>query len=153
MLLNCSIEEDSWESLGLQRDQPVHPKGNQSWLFIGKTYAEYSDWCSNTDALILWPTNIGEQTPWKRPWCWERLKAGGEGDNIGWDDWMASPTRWTWVWTSSGSWWWTGKPGMLQCMESQRVRHDWVAKLNWYLLSQWCHPTISSSVAPFFSSP
>ena len=68
---------------------------------------------------------------WKRPWCWERLKAGGEGDNLGWDGWMASPTRWSWVWASSGSWWWTGKPSMLQSMESQRVAHDWATELNW----------------------
>ena len=69
---------------------------------------------------------------WKKPWCWERLKVGVEGDDRGWDAWMASPTRWTWVWVSSRSWWWTGKPGMLQFMESQRVRHDWPTELNWY---------------------
>ena len=69
-----------------------------------------------------------EPTHWKRPWCWERLKAGGEGDDRGWDGWMASPTRWTWVWVSSGSWWWTGKPGMLQSMGLQRVRHGLVTK-------------------------
>ena len=63
-------------------------------------------------------------THWKRSWCWERLKAGGEGNNRGWDGWMASPTQWTWVWVSSGSWWWTGKPGVLQSMGSQRVGHD-----------------------------
>ena len=67
----------------------------------------------------------------KRLWCWERLKAGGEGDNGGWDGWMASPTQWTWVWASSGSWWWTGKPGVLQSVGSQRVGHDWVTELNW----------------------
>ena len=67
----------------------------------------------------------------KRPWCWERLRAGGEGDDRGWDGCMASPTRWTWVWVNSGSWWWTGRPGMLWFMESQRVGHDWVTKLNW----------------------
>ena len=65
-----------------------------------------------------------ELSHWKRPWCWERLKARGEGDNRGWDGWMASPSRWTWVWTSSGSWWWTGKPGVLQSMGSQRVRQQ-----------------------------
>ena len=59
----------------------------------------------------------------------ERLKVGGEGDNRGWDGW-ASPTRWTWLWVKSGSWWWTGRPGVLQSMGSQRVRHDWVTKLN-----------------------
>jgi len=58
----------------------------------------------------------------KRPWCWERLKAGGEGDDRGWDGWMASPTQWTWVWVNSRSWWWTGRPGVLQSMGSQRVR-------------------------------
>ena len=68
---------------------------------------------------------------WKRPWCWEWLKAGGEGDDRGWDGWRASLTQWTWVWGSSGSWWWTGKPGMLQSMGLQRVGHDWVTELNW----------------------
>ena len=63
--------------------------------------------------------------------CRERVKAGGEKDNKGWDVWMASPTQWTWVWVSSGSWWWTRKPGILQSMGSQRVRHDWVTELNW----------------------
>ena len=68
---------------------------------------------------------------WKRPWCWERLKAGGEGDNRGQDGWMASPTRWTWVWVNSWSWWWTGRPGVLWFMGSQRVGHDWATELNW----------------------
>ena len=68
-----------------------------------------------------------ELTHWKRPCCWERLKAGGEGDNRGWDGWMASPTQWTWVWVNSGSWWWTGSPGMLRFMrtQSQTWLHDW----------------------------
>ena len=69
--------------------------------------------------------------PWIRPWCWERLKAGEEGDNRGWDGWMASPTRWPWAWASYRSWWWTGKPGVLQSMGSQRVRHDYVTEWNW----------------------
>ena len=71
-----------------------------------------------------------ELTHWKRPWCWEWLKLG-EGDDRGWDDWMASPTQWTWVWVDSRSWWWTGRPGMLQFMGSQRVGHDWATELNW----------------------
>ena len=70
-------------------------------------------------------------THWKRPWCWERLKAGGEGDDRGWDGWMASWTQWTWVWVGSGSWWWTGRPGVLQSMGSKRVGHDWATELNW----------------------
>ena len=70
----------------------------------------------------------------KRSWCWERLKAGGEGEDRGWDGWMASPTQWTWVWVNSGSWWWTGRPGMLWFMGSQRVRHNWATELNWNVL-------------------
>ena len=65
------------------------------------------------------------------PWCWERSRAGGEGDDRGWDGWMASPTQWTWVWVDSGSWWWTGRPGVLRFMGSQRVGHDWATELNW----------------------
>ena len=72
-----------------------------------------------------------ELTHWKGPWCWEGLGARGEGDNRGWDGLMASPTRWTWVWVDSGSWWWIGRPGVLQFMGSQRVRHDWATELNW----------------------
>ena len=68
-------------------------------------------------------------THWKRLWCWEGLGAGGEGDNRGWDGWMASLTRWTWVWVNSGSWWWTGRPGVLRFMGSQRVGHDWATDL------------------------
>jgi len=67
-----------------------------------------------------------ELTHWKRPRCWERLRAGGEGDNRGWDGWMASPSHWTWVWVSSGRWWRTAKHGVLQSMGSQRVRHNGV---------------------------
>ena len=69
-------------------------------------------------------------THWKRPWCWERLKAG-EGDDRRWDGWMASLTQWTWIWVNSGSWWWTGRPGVLQSMGSQRVGHNWATELNW----------------------
>ena len=71
------------------------------------------------------------ETHLKRPWCWERRKAEGEGDDRGWDGWMASLTQWTWVWVNSGSCWWTGRPGMLQFMGSQRVGHDWATELNW----------------------
>ena len=67
----------------------------------------------------------------ERPWWWKRLKTGGNGDDRGWDGWMTSPTQWTWVWASSGSWWWTGRPGILQSMGSQRVGHNWATKLNW----------------------
>ena len=82
-------------------------------------------WSSNT--LATW---CKELTHLKSPWCWERLKEGGEGDEGRWDGWMASLTQWTWVWVSSRSWWWTGKPGVLQSMGSQRVRHDWATEVN-----------------------
>ena len=75
-------------------------------------------------------TVLEELTHWKRLWCWEGLGAGGEGDNRGWDGWIASPTRWTWVWVNSRSWWWTGSC-MLQFMALQRVGHDWATELNW----------------------
>ena len=91
---------------------------------------EYSwkNWCwsCNSNTSATW---CKELTHCKRPWCWERLKAGREGDNRGWDGWMASPTGWTWCWASSESLWWTGKLGVLQSMGSQRVGHDWVTEL------------------------
>ena len=64
-----------------------------------------------------------------RLWCWEALGSGGEGDDRGWDGWMASPTGWTWVWMNSGSWWWTSSPGVLWFMGLQRVGHDWATEL------------------------
>ena len=85
-------------------------------------------WSWNSNTLATW---CEELTHLKRSWFWERLKPGGEGDNRGWDCWMASLTWWTWVWLSSRSWWWTGKPGMLQSMGSQRVGYDWVTELHW----------------------
>ena len=77
------------------------------------------DWCWKWSSNIL-ATWWKESTHQKRPWCWERLKAGGAEDDRGWDGWMASPTRWTWIWVNSGSWWWTGRPGVLRLMGSQR---------------------------------
>ena len=80
--------------------------------------------------------HLMRRTDWKRPWCWERLKAGGKGDDRGWNGWMASPPRWTWIWANSGICWWTGEPGqmdMLPSMRLQRVRHDWATELNWTL--------------------
>ena len=76
-------------------------------------------------------TSCEELTHWKGPWCWEGLGAGGERDDRGWDGWMALLTRWTWVWVNSGSWWRTGRPGVLRFMRSQRVGHDWATELNW----------------------
>ena len=80
-----------------------------------------------------WETELNwckKLTHLKRPWCWERLKAGGEGNDRGWDGWMTSPIQWTWVWVNSGSWW-SGRPRMLQSMGLQRVGHNWVTELNW----------------------
>ena len=124
MLLNCGVGEDSGESLGLQGD-PTGPSQRKSVLNI-----HWKGWCwsRNSHTLATW---CEELTHWKRLWCWERLKAGGEGDDRGWDGWMASPTWWTWVWVNSRSWWWTGRPGMLRSMGSQRVGHDCVTELNW----------------------
>ena len=102
--------------------KPDNPKGNQPWMFIGRTDAE-------AKAPILWPPDVNEElTHWKRPWCCKRLKAGGEGNDRGWNDWMASPTQWTWVWANSKRWWRTGKPGVLKSMGSQRVGHDWATE-------------------------
>ena len=118
------VLEKTLESLlDCKEIQPVHPKGDQSWMFIGKTDVE-----AETNTVAIW---CEELTHWKRPWCWERLRAGGEGDDRGWDGWMASPTQWTWVWVDSRSWWWTGRSGMLEFTGSQRVGHDWVTELNW----------------------
>ena len=101
-------------------------RSNQSILSV-----HWKDWCWNWNSNTL-ATWCKELTPLKRLWCWERLKAG-EGDDGGLDGWMASPTRWTWVWASSGSWLWTGKPGMLQSMGSQ----------SWTRLSDWIELNVS----------
>ena len=113
--------------------QSVNPKGNQSWIFIGRTDVE-------AETPVLW---WEELTHLKSPWCWERLKAGGEGDDREWDGWMASPTQWTWVWLNSRSWWWTGRPGLLQFTGSQSVRHDWATELVYYRLLTIVPCTIS----------
>ena len=105
-------------------------RSNQSVLKEINPDYHWKDWCWSWNSNTL-ATLYEELTHWKRFWCWERLKAGGEGYDRRWDGWMGSPTRWTWVWASSGCWWWTGKPGMLQSMGSQRVGHDWATELNW----------------------
>ena len=112
-------------------------------MFIG-------NWNSNT--LATWREEL---THWIRPWCWERLKAGGEGDDRGWYGWMASPTRWTWVWAGSGSWWWTEKPGVVQSVGLQRVGHNWATELNWTVWT--CKPVMLTQASlhppcrPFFT--
>ena len=116
------LEKTLESPLDCKEIQPVHPKGDQSWVFIGRTDVE-------AKTPIFWPPDAKRWLIWKDPECWERLKAGGEGDNRGWDGWMASPTQWTWVWVNSGSWWWTGRPGVLQFMGSQGVGHGWATEL------------------------
>ena len=112
------LEKTLESLLDCKEIQPVHPKGDQSWVFV-----HWKNWCWswNSNTLATW---CEELTHLKRPWCWRRLRAGGEGADRGWDGWMASPTQWTWVWVGSRSWWWTGRPGVLRFMESQRVGHD-----------------------------
>ena len=119
------LEKTLESPLDCKEIQPVHPKGNQSWIFIGRTNAEtpiFGHLMQRTDSL-------------EKTLLLGKLKAGGEGDAKGWDGWMASLIRWTWVWwtsqTSSGSWWWTGRPGVLQSIGLQRVQHNWVPELNW----------------------
>ena len=131
MLLNCGVGEDlrvPWTARRLNQSilREISPGYSLEGLMLS--------WNSNTLA-----TSCGELTHWKRPWCWEGLGAGGEGDNRGWHGWMASPTQWAWVWVNSGSWWCTGRPGMLWFMGLQRVGHNWVTELNW---TDWwlCHP-------------
>ena len=120
------LEKTLESPLDCKEIQPIHTKGDQSWV------VHWKYWCSgsNSNPLATW---CEELTHLKRPWCWEGLRAGGEGDDRGWDGWMASPTQWTWVWVDSGSWWWAGRPGVLQFMGSQRVGHDWATELDW----QW----------------
>jgi len=108
---------------------PVHSKGDQSWMFFGRTDAE-------AETPVLWTLDAKNWLT-RKNWSWERLKVGGEGHDRGWDGWMASLSQWTWVRVNSGSWCWTGKPGVLQSMGSQRVRHDWATELNWTEPNPW----------------
>ena len=125
MLLNCGVGEDSWCPLDCKEIQPVHPKGNQSWIFIRRTNVE-------AETPILWPPDAKNWLIWKKKtWCWERLTEGGEGVGKGWDGFMASPAQCTWVWVNSRCWWWTGRPGMLQSTGSQKVEHNWATELIW----------------------
>ena len=115
------LEKTLKSPLDCKTIQPVNSKGNQSWIFIGRTDAE-------AETPIFWPPDVKN---WllERPWCWERLKAGRQGDNRRWDDWMASLTQCMWVCVSSRNWWWTVKSGMVQSRRSQNFGHDWVTEL------------------------
>ena len=117
------LEKTLESPLDCREIQPVHPKGNQSWIFIRRTDAE-------AETPVLLPPHA-KNWHLKWSWCWERLKVGGKEDERGWDGWMASPIQWTWAWVNSRSWRWTGKPGVLQSMGLQRVGHNWEAEMNW----------------------
>ena len=121
MLWNCGVGEDSWESLGLQGGptilKEIGPECSLEGLMLKLKLQYFGHLMRRTDSF-------------KKLWSWERLKAGGKGDDRGWDGWMASLSQWTWVWVNSGSWWWTGRPGVLQSMGLERVGHDWATELN-----------------------
>ena len=123
MLLSYGVGEDSWESLALSEIQPVNPKGNQSWIFIGRTDNE-------AETPIFWPPDVKSWLIWKDPDAGEDWGKEEKGMT---EDEMASLTRWTCVWVKSESWWWTGRPGVLWFMESQRIGHNWATELNWTL--------------------
>ena len=119
------LEKTLESPLDCKEIQPVHPKGDQSWVFTWRTDIE-------AETPVLWPPHekgwlIGKDPDAGRDWGQE--EKGITEDEI--DGWMASLIRWTWVWVNSGSWWWTGRPGVLWFMGLQRVRHDWVTELNW----------------------
>ena len=137
MLLNCGVREDSWESLGLQGDQ-TNRSYRKSVLNI-----HWKDWCWSWSSSTL-ATRCEEQAHWKRPWCWERLRAGGQ--RMRWlDDITKSMVM---SFGKPRNWWWTRKPGMLQSMGSQRVRHNWATELNWFIGS-----TDAEAEAPILWSP
>ena len=118
------LEKTLESPLDCKEIQPVHSEGDQPWDFFGRNDAK-------AETPILWPPHAKSWLIGKDPDAGRDWGAGGEGNNRVWDGWMASLTRWTWVWVNSGSWWWTGRPGALQLMGSQRVGHDWVTELNW----------------------
>ena len=118
MLLNCGVGEDSESPLNCKKIQPVHPKGNQSWIFIGRTDAEAETLIGH----LMWKADSLEKTP-DAGKDWRQEEKGTTEDE------MVGCIQWTWVWPKSRSWWWTGKPGVLQSLGSQRVGHDWATEL------------------------
>ena len=142
------LEKTLESPLDCKKVQPVHPKEDQPWVFLGRTNVE-------AETTVLWPPDAKSWLIGKDPDA-GKLKAGGEGDDRGWDGWMASLAQWTWVWVNSRSWWWTGRPGMLWSIGSQRFGHDWVTELNWTELNTHIHPHppflgLSHHTPPHFS--
>ena len=115
------LEKTLESPLDYKEIKPVNPKRNQSWIFIRRTDVE-------AETPILWPPDANNWLIRKDP---DAGKDWKQEEKAGRDGWMASPKRWTWVWARSGSWWWTGNPGVLQSMGSQRVGQGWVTELNW----------------------
>ena len=115
------LEKTLVSPLNCKKIQPVHPKGDQSWVFTGRTDVE-------AETPILWPP---DEKSWLNGKDHNAGKDWGQEEKGSTADWMASPTRWTWVWVDSRSWWWAGRPGLLQFMGTQRVWHEWVTELNW----------------------
>ena len=133
------LEKTLENPLDCKEIQPVHSEGDQPWDFFGRNDAK-------AETPVLWPPHAKNWLIGK-DWCCEGLGAGGEGDDRGWDGWMASLTRWTWVWVNSRSLWWTGRPGVLWFMGSQRVRHEWATELNWteyFIVWVYCNIFIHS---------
>ena len=138
------LEKTLESPLDCKEIQPVHPKGGQSWVFIGRTDAE-------AETPVLWPPHVKSWLIWKDPDAGKYWGQEEKGRTRGWDGWMASPTQWTWVWVNSGNWWWTRRPAVLQSMGSQRVTHDWVTELNW--VDQGFLPYIQRGSSLQFSHP
>ena len=118
------LEKTLETPLDCKEIQPAHSEGDQLWYFFGRNNAK-------AETPVLWPPHVKSWLIGKDSDAGRDLGAGGEGDGRGWDGWMASLTWWTWVWVNSGSWWWTGRPGVLWFMGSQRVRRNWATELNW----------------------
>ena len=127
------LERTLERPLDCREIQPVHSEGDQLWVFFGRNDAK-------VETLVLWPSHAKF---WRTVDSLEKtlmlggIGAGGEGDNRWWNGWMASLTRWTWVWVNSGSWWWTGRPGVLRFMGLQSVGHDWATERKWTEPSLW----------------
>ena len=139
---NCGAREDSWKL-------HVTARRSNPWMLREiNPNTHWKEWCwswsSNT--LATWCKKL---SPWKIPWCWKSLKAG-EGDDRVWGGWMASPTRWTWACACSRSWWWTGKPGLLQSIGSQRVGHDWATSLHFMFIHTHTHVKLTYTYYPWF---
>jgi len=130
------LEKTLESPLDCKEIQPVHSEDQPS-DFFGRNDAK-------AETLVLWPPHAKSRLIGK-DWCWEGLGEGGEGEDRGWDGWMASLTRWAWVWVNSGSWWWTGRPGVLRFMGLQRIGHDWATDVIWMLFSIVAAPIDTST--------